>query len=50
MEKSVTIGLGLGNAIAVAISWSLWKSIWWALLHGFFGWGYVIYYAIQYQE
>ena len=39
-------GIGLGSAIAVAISWSLHKSILWAILHGAFSWGYVIYYAI----
>lgn len=38
-------GIGLGSAIAVAISWSLHKSILWAIVHGFFGWFYVIYYA-----
>lgn len=38
-------GIGLGSAIAVAISWSLHQSIIWAIVHGFFGWFYVIYYA-----
>ena len=40
------VGIGLGSAIAVAISWSLHKSILWAAIHGFLGWFYVIYYAI----
>jgi hypothetical protein len=39
-------GIGLGTAIAVAISWSLNKSIIWAIIHGFFGWFYVIYHAL----
>lgn len=39
-------GIGLGTAIAVAISWSLHQSIIWAIVHGFFGWFYVIYYAV----
>lgn len=39
-------GIGLGSAIAVAISWSLHKSIVWAIVHGFFGWFYVIYFAL----
>lgn len=39
-------GVGLGSAIAVAISWSLNQSIIWAIVHGFFGWFYVIYYAL----
>jgi len=38
-------GIGLGSAIAVAISWSLHKSIVWAAIQGLFGWFYVIYYA-----
>jgi hypothetical protein len=39
-------GIGLGSALAVAISWSLHKSIVWAAVHGIFGWLYVIYYAV----
>ena len=39
-------GIGLGSAIAVAISWSVNKSIIWAIVHGFFSWFYVIYYAL----
>jgi len=39
-------GIGLGSAIAVAISWSLHKSILWAVVQGFFGWFYVLYYAL----
>ena len=39
-------GIGLGGAIAVTISWSVNKSILWAILHGIFSWFYVIYFAI----
>ena len=39
-------GIGLGSALAVAISWSLHKSIVWAIVQGFFGWFYVVYYAV----
>jgi len=42
----ISSGLSLGGAIAVVISWSINKSILWAILHGIFGWFYVIYYAI----
>lgn len=38
-------GIGLGTALAVTISWSLHKSILWAILHGILSWFYVIYYA-----
>jgi hypothetical protein len=36
-------GIGLGAAIAVAISWDKNKSIKWAILHGIVSWFYVIY-------
>ena len=39
-------GIGLGSALAVAISWSSNQSIMWALIHGLLSWFYVIYYAI----
>jgi hypothetical protein len=39
-------GISLGSAIAVTISWSLHKSILWAIFHGILSWIYVIYYAI----
>lgn len=44
--EAAEAGIGLGSAIAVAISWSINKSILWAILHGFLSWIYVIYYAI----
>lgn len=36
-------GVGLGNIIAVVVSWSRNKSILWAIVHGILGWLYVIY-------
>ncbi|MBV7257876.1 hypothetical protein KCG44_13910 [Pacificimonas sp. WHA3] len=39
-------GIGFGSALAIAISWSVNKSILWAIFHGFFSWLYVIYYAL----
>ncbi|WP_324262468.1 hypothetical protein U4960_04950 [Altererythrobacter sp. H2] len=44
-DTATQAGIGLGSAIAVAISWSLHQSIIWAIIHGFFGWFYVIYHA-----
>lgn len=38
--------LSLGSAIAVVLSWSRNASILWAILHGCFSWGYVIYFAV----
>lgn len=39
-------GVSLGSALAIAISWSVNKSILWAILHGLLSWIYVVYYAI----
>lgn len=41
-------GITFGSALAIAISWSLNKSILWAIFHGLFSWLYVIYYALAY--
>ncbi len=35
----------IGVAIAVALSYSINKSILWAMLHGFLSWFYVVYFA-----
>ena len=40
------IGVGFGTALAISISWSINKSILWAIIHGVLSWIYVIYYAI----
>ena len=39
-------GISLGSAIAVSVSWSLYHSLLWAIIHGFLGWLYVVYYAL----
>lgn len=46
MKNGASAGLGFGAALAIAISFTMNKSIGWAILHGIFSWGYVIYYAI----
>jgi hypothetical protein len=43
-------GISLGTAIAVVASWSKNKSIFWAIIHGFFSWLYVIYFAINRKD
>jgi hypothetical protein len=35
-----------GSALAITISWSIHKSVLWAIIHGFFSWFYVIYYVL----
>ncbi|WP_176547326.1 hypothetical protein [Bacillus sp. AFS053548] len=41
-SKSV---ITFGSALAITISWSIHKSVLWAIIHGFFSWFYVIYYV-----
>ena len=39
-------GVGFGSALAIAISYTNNHSILWAIIHGIFGWLYVIYVAL----
>ena len=41
--------LSMGSALAMIMSWSLHKHIGWAMLHGFFGWFYVLFYWLSTQ-
>ena len=41
------LGIGIGSALAMILSFQLNHSILWAILHGIFSWFYVIYRAIQ---
>ncbi|MEW4467470.1 hypothetical protein AB1K62_06540 [Parasphingorhabdus sp. JC815] len=45
-KEIVSKGVGFGSALAIAISFTTHKSIIWAIIHGFFSWLYVIYYAL----
>jgi hypothetical protein len=49
-RDGVSIAIGgaatFGGTIAIVISWSINKSILWCILHGIFGWFYVLYYAL----
>lgn len=40
-------GIGFGTALAITISWSVNKSILWAIVHGVLSWIYVVYYALR---
>ena len=44
--NAATVGIGFGTALAITISWSVNKSILWAIIHGVFSWFYVIYFAL----
>jgi hypothetical protein len=46
VQTGTSTGLSMGSALAIAISWSLHQSIVWAIVHGFFGWLYVAWYAV----
>ena len=48
VTKKVGESVGFGAALAMIISYVKWQSIGWAILHGVFNWGYVIYYIIKY--
>jgi len=41
--------LSMGSALAMIMSWSLHQHIGWAMLHGFFGWFYVLFYWLSSQ-
>lgn len=45
-REVVKHGVSFGSALAIAISWSVNKSILWAIVHGVFSWLYVLYYAV----
>ena len=45
-REVVKSGVGFGSALAITISWSIHKSVLWAIIQGIFGWFYVIYYAL----
>ena len=45
-RDDISYGVGFGAALAIVISWSLHQSVLWAILHGLFGWFYVIYYVV----
>ena len=45
-DTAVRAGISFGSALAIAISWSVNKSIIWAIIHGFLSWFYVAWYAL----
>lgn len=45
-KEAARAGITMGSALAITISWSLNHSILWAIVHGFFSWLYVIYFAL----
>ncbi len=39
-------GIGFGCALAIVISWTANKSLFWAIIHGLLSWFYVIYFLL----
>jgi hypothetical protein len=46
--ETIKTGITFGTALAMVISWSVNKSVLWAIFHGILSWVYVIYYVIVY--
>lgn len=47
MQGSVVrSGVGFGSALAMAISFTTHKSVFWAIIHGIFSWLYVLYFLV----
>ena len=44
--SNVRTGTSFGAVLAAIVSWTVNKSILWAIVHAFFGWFYIIYYAL----
>lgn len=45
-KEIIRNGISFGSVLAIVISWSINKSVLWAILHGILGWIYVIYYIL----
>jgi hypothetical protein len=43
---AVKTGITFGSALAIVLSYSVNKSILWAIIHGLLSWFYVIYFAL----
>jgi hypothetical protein len=47
-DEAVSAGVGAGCMFAAIISFSIWKSFWWMVLHSMCGWAYIVYWAFKY--
>jgi hypothetical protein len=45
-SEGAKYGVGFGSALAIAVSYTNNHSILWAIIHGMFGWLYVLYFAL----
>jgi len=44
-KQAARAGISFGTALAIVISWSIHKSILWAIFHGILSWVYVIWHV-----
>lgn len=48
-KEIIKTGVSFGSALAMVISFTTWKALGWAIIHGLLGWIYVIYYLFVYR-
>ncbi len=46
-KEIIRNGISFGSVLAIVISWSVNKSVLWAIFHGIIGWIYILYYVIK---
>ncbi len=46
-QQVVKSGVGFGSALAMVISYSAYKSVLWAIIHGVLGWFYIAYFLLK---
>jgi hypothetical protein len=45
-DSAIKSGIGFGSALAIAISYTAHQSVLWAIIHGLFGWLYILYFLL----
>lgn len=48
-REVVRSGITFGTALAMAISFNVNQSVFWAILHGLFSWLYVLYFVVRFR-
>jgi hypothetical protein len=46
-SNTYSSGIVLGTVLAAIISWTSYHSVGWAILHGFLGWFFIIWWCFQ---
>lgn len=49
-SSKVNVSCSVGGIVAVILSYAINESFWWALLHAFCGWFYVMYWLLSYTD